>query len=85
MIMVIYFIFDGVTEIGYSYSKKPIGCGLYMLMNGIAGLLFGGLISYKWSKSSNYVLGIYLGVKLIVDGKMLSLTVYTIQKSGGKI
>ena len=85
MIMAIYFIVDGITGIAYSFSLMPIGGGLYLLISGVIGLILGVLIFYKWPESSNYALGIYLGIKLILDGSMLSMTGYTIRKSAKSI
>jgi len=85
IIMAIYFIVDGITEIAYSFSLMPIGGGAYMLLSGIAGLIIGGLIFFHWPESSNYALGIYLGIKLIIDGAMLSLTANKVRKSAGNI
>jgi len=85
MVMAVYFIIDGITEIGYSFSLMPIGGGAFMLLSGIAGLILGGLIFFHWPESSNYALGIYLGIKLIIDGAMLSLTAYKVRKSAGSI
>jgi len=81
MIMAVYFIIDGITEIAYSTSLIPIGGGLYFLFSGIIGIIIGGLIITKWPESSNYALGIYLGIKFITDGLMLSLTGITIKKN----
>lgn len=81
LVMAIYFIVDGITEIAYSFSLMPVGGGAYMLLSGIAGLIIGGLIFFHWPESSNYALGIYLGIKLIIDGAMLSLTAYTVRKT----
>ncbi|MCF6171207.1 MAG: DUF308 domain-containing protein [Bacteroidales bacterium] len=85
MVMAVYFIVDGMTEIGYSFSLMPMGGGAYMLLSGIIGLILGGLIFFHWPESSNYALGIYLGIKLMIDGAMLSLTAYTVRKSAGSI
>ncbi len=85
MVMAVYFIVDGMTEIVYSFSLMPLGGGAYMLLSGIIGLILGGLIFFHWPESSNYALGIYLGIKLIIDGAMLSLTAYTVRKSAGSI
>ncbi len=85
MIMAVYFIVDGITEIVYFFSLMLIGGGAYMLISGIAGLILGGLIFFHWPESSNYALGIYLGIKLMIDGLMLSLTAYSIRKSAGTI
>jgi len=54
---------------------------LYLLISGVIGVVLGVLIFTKWPESSNYALGIYLGVKLIVDGLMLALTGHAVRKS----
>ena len=81
IIMAIYFIIDGITEIIYSFSLMPIGGGMYLLISGIVGVVLGILIFSKWPESSNYALGIYLGVKFIIDGLMLAITGYAVRKT----
>ena len=81
MIMAIYFIIDGITEIVFSFSLMPIGGGLYLLISGVMGVALGILIFTKWLESSYCVLGIYLGIKLMLDGLMLSLTGNAVHKS----
>ena len=81
LIMAIYFIVDGITGLVYSFSLMPIGGGIYLLISGIVGIVLGILIFYRWPESSNYALGIYLGIKLIIDGLTLSLTAYSVRKT----
>lgn len=81
MVMAIYFIIDGITAIVYSFSLMPIGGGWYVLISGIIGVVLGVMIFSHWPESSNYVLGIYIGVKLVIDGLMLSLTGSAIRKA----
>lgn len=80
LIMAIYFIIDGITGLVYSFSLMPIGGGVYLLISGIVGIVLGILIFSRWPESSNYALGIYLGIKLIIDGVSLSLTGYSVRK-----
>lgn len=81
MVIAIYFIIDGITEVILSFSLMPIGGGWFILISGIIGAVLGFMILSHWPESSNYVLGIYIGVKLIVDGLMLSLTGSAIRKA----
>lgn len=81
IVMAIYFIVDGITGLVYSFSLKPIGGGSYLLFSGIVGIALGILIFYKWPESSEYALGIYLGIKLILDGLVLALTGQGIKKT----
>jgi uncharacterized membrane protein HdeD (DUF308 family) len=82
LIMAIYFIIDGITGIVFSFSLMPIGGGMYLLISGVIGVVLGILIFTKWPESSNYALGIYLGIKLMLDGLMLALTGNAVRKSG---
>ncbi|MGI9530607.1 DUF308 domain-containing protein, partial [Lutimonas sp.] len=73
-VMAIYFIIDGVTAAIYSFLLMPIGGGLYLLLSGILSIAIGVLIFSNWTEASNYILGLYVGIKLIIDGLMLALT-----------
>ena len=81
VIMAICFIVDGITEIGYSFTLISVGGGLYLFTSGIAGLILATLIFLKLPESSNYSLGIYLGIKLIFYGAMLSMAGYSVRKA----
>jgi uncharacterized membrane protein HdeD (DUF308 family) len=81
MVIAVYFIIDGVTAVIYSFSLKPVGGGLYLLLSGIIGVALGILIFANWPESSIYVMGIYIGVKLIIDGLMLALTGSAVHKT----
>lgn len=81
MVLAIYFIVDGITAIVYSFSLIPLGGGLYMIFSGILSSLIGILIFSNWPEASNYVIGIYLGIKLLSDGIMLTLTGQSFKKS----
>ena len=81
IIMAVYFIIDGINEIVYSFTIIPVRGGLYLLTSGVVGIALGILVFLKWPESSNYALGIYLGIKLIFDGAMLSMAGYSVRKS----
>ncbi len=81
MVLAIYFIVDGITAMVYSFSLMPIGGGTFLLISGILSIILGVMIFTKWPESSNYVLGVYLGIKLFIDGMMLALTGYSIRKT----
>lgn len=82
-VMGVYFIIDGLTQLIYSFSLTPIGGGSWVLINGIIGIAIGILIFSKWPQSSEYAIGVYLGIKLIIDGLSLAITGYLIKKSIG--
>ena len=85
LIMGIYFIIDGIMTIFYSFSLRSFGAGSYLLINGLLSIAIGVLIFSKWPESSEYAIGIYLGIKLIFDGAALAITGYVLKKSLGGV
>lgn len=81
VVMALYFISEGVSEVFFSFSLIPIGGGMFFLIAGIVGIALGALIFYKWPESSTYAIGIFIGIKLIVDGLMLALTGGAVKKA----
>ena len=81
MVMAVYFIIDGITNVIYSFSLMPIGGGFFLLISGIITLILGIMIFTRWPESSNYIIGIYLGIKLALDGLTLFLSGKAIKKT----
>lgn len=79
--MAVYFILDGISQFIYSFSLMPIGGGMYLLFSGIIGIVLGVLIFMNWPEASTYVIGIYLGIKLLIDGVTLALTGKAVYKT----
>lgn len=73
LVLAIYFLIDGISSIVYSISLFPIGGGSFMLLNGILSVLIALLIWTHWPESSHYAFGIYVGIKLLIDGTVLLL------------
>ncbi len=85
IILAAYFMADGVLTILYSFSLRPIGGGWYLLFSGIISIALGVLIFAKWPQSGNVVLGIYIGVKLVLEGLTQVLTGTAIRKATNSI
>lgn len=81
VVMAVYFIIDGLTQFFYSFSLIPIGGGVYLLLSGILSLGLGVFIFMEFPESSTYAIGIYLGIKLLLDGISLALTGKAVYKT----
>ncbi len=81
LVLALFLIIDGITSIIYSFTLIPIGGGVYLLINGLIGILIGIFIWSNWPEASNYIIGIYLGVKIVIEGLAFILTGRTIGKS----
>ena len=68
MILAIYFIAEGVTEIMSGFSLRPVsGWGL-LVFNGLLSLVLGAMILSERPVSGTYAVGILIGVRLISAG-----------------
>ena len=68
IILAVMFIVDGISEVMFSFFLKPIGGGGMMLLNGIVSIVLGILIWVKWPASSEWAIGLMVGIKLVIDG-----------------
>ena len=74
ILLAIYFLLDGFNQIAYYRSIKRFGAGPFLLIDGLISIVIAVLIFAKWPESSNYVLGIFIGLKLAMDGLSILLT-----------
>jgi uncharacterized membrane protein HdeD (DUF308 family) len=63
--LAVYLLADGVIAVVYGFSLLSVGKGIFLLSNGIVSILIAILI---------FILGTYIGVKLITDGLTFVLT-----------
>ena len=69
-----YFLVDGINQIAYYRSIRHFGSGPYLFIDGLISIVLAVLIFAKWPESSNYVLGIYIGLKVAMDGFSFLIT-----------
>lgn len=68
MVLVVYFLVQGVSEIIGAFSVRPVtGWGM-MLFSGIISVLLAWLIWSQWPLSGAWAVGILIGVQLIFSG-----------------
>lgn len=80
IVLGVYFVLDGVNQIQYYQSIKRYGSGPTFLISGLASIALAILIFMKWPESSQYALGIYVGIKLVLDGFSLGVSGYLSKK-----
>jgi uncharacterized membrane protein HdeD (DUF308 family) len=68
MLLTIYFLVDGVSEIIAAFRLKPdLGWG-WLLFNGIIAVLLGIFIWRQWPASGAWAIGILVGVHILMSG-----------------
>ena len=68
IVAIVYFVVDGVSAILFAVRLPPGAGGAPMILSGIVSLALGVMIWRGWPISGEQMLGIYIGVKLLVDG-----------------
>jgi len=68
MVLVIYFLVDGVMAIVLGFRAKPIKGWGWMVFSGIAAVVFGVLIWRDWPLSGQWAVGILVGARLLISG-----------------
>ena len=68
LILVAYFLADGVVSIVTAFKVKTQSGWGWMLFDGIVTLLLGGMIAGQWPLSGTWAVGILVGVRLLFAG-----------------
>ncbi len=77
IVMAVIFAFEGVMELVMFFQFRAFAGSGWVLFDAIVTLLLAGLVAVPWPSSSNWAIGIILGVNLIFSGftvLMYSLT-----------
>jgi len=67
-ILIAYFIVDGIYTSYVAFKRKPAEGWGWVLVSGLSSVALGGLIAYQWPESTNYALGLLVGIRLILTG-----------------
>ena len=68
IILAFYFIIDGVFEIIGAFKIKPAGGWGFLLFGGIVSLALGLMIWRDFPSSATWVIGMFVGIKLLFAG-----------------
>ena len=68
LILAIWFIVDGITEIALAFQLQPLKGWGWTLFSGIVAVLLGVMIWRQWPLSGEWAIGALVGVKMIFAG-----------------
>jgi uncharacterized membrane protein HdeD (DUF308 family) len=68
MLLAIYFLVDGISEIIAAFRIKPDQGWGWVLFNGIIAVLLGFMIWRQWPASGAWAIGILVGVHILMSG-----------------
>lgn len=75
-----YFLVDGIANILAAFQLKPRHGWGYIAMGGLSSLILALIILVQWPVSSEFVIGILIGVKLLILGFTMVALATTAEK-----
>lgn len=80
VILGIYLLLDGISEVAMSLSLRPVG-GMWLMISGIVSIVLAVMIWRQWPTSGEWALGFLIGIKLLVDGLAILAVGFGIKKA----
>ena len=68
ILLAIYFLVDGISEIIAAFKIKPDQGWGWLLFNGIVAVLLGVMIWRQWPVSGAWAIGILVGIHILITG-----------------
>lgn len=73
MVLLAYFVVDGIFSIVAGFSAKPADGWGWIVVSGIASIVLGGLMWAKWPMTGAIAIGVLLGIRLIFTGWCMAM------------
>ncbi|MGO9172708.1 MAG: HdeD family acid-resistance protein [Rhodomicrobium sp.] len=69
MLLTAYFIVHGIASFMFAFAiKGDTGRWVWVLLGGLIDLALAGLVIAGWPQTSEYILGLYVGISLLFTG-----------------
>ena len=80
IVAIVYFVLDGISAVLFALRLPPAAGGGSVILGGIVSLALGIMMWRNWPLPGEQMLGIYIGVKLLVDGVVMFIIGQTARK-----
>jgi uncharacterized membrane protein HdeD (DUF308 family) len=71
LLITLFFALEGIAKISLAFMMRPLPSWGLILFGGITSLVFAMIISVSWSETSQWLLGLFLGINMIFLGSSL--------------
>ena len=68
LVLGVYIFLDGVLRVVQAFQLRPFPKWGWVLFNGIVSIILGILIWSQWPRNASWILGVYVGISLIING-----------------
>jgi uncharacterized membrane protein HdeD (DUF308 family) len=81
VLLIVFFIVEGFSKIIFALNIRPVIGWVWVLLSGIIAILLGAYLWANMPLSSEWVLGVLLGIQLICEGAALAFLAWMIRSS----
>jgi uncharacterized membrane protein HdeD (DUF308 family) len=81
VLLIVFFVVEGISKIIFALNIRPFMGWVWVLLSGVIGLLLGAYLWANMPLSSEWVLGILLGIMLISEGAALAYLAWMVRSS----
>lgn len=71
IVLIVFFVASGIINIILAFKLRPVEGWGWVLFSGIVSIILGILIVAEWPVSGLWVVGLYVGIRMIMQGLML--------------
>jgi uncharacterized membrane protein HdeD (DUF308 family) len=71
VLITLFFALEGMAKIALAYRMRPLPNWGLILFGGVTALVFAFIIAISWSETSQWLLGLFLGINMIFLGATL--------------
>ncbi|MCG6860257.1 MAG: DUF308 domain-containing protein [Chromatiaceae bacterium] len=71
LMLAVYFLLDGFSGVGAAWELRPRPGWGWLMFNGIVSLVLAVVLIAGWPFSSAWLIGLFIGISLLVDGLSL--------------
>lgn len=80
LLLIIYFLFDGFAGIMFALEFRPYKGWSWMVINAVLSFIFALIFLISWPFSSVWIVGLFVGISLLVDGISMLLIGISVDK-----
>jgi uncharacterized membrane protein HdeD (DUF308 family) len=81
VLLIVFFIVEGISKIIFALNIRPFMGWFWVLLSGVIGILLGAYLWANMPLSSEWVLGVLLGIQLIVEGAALAFLAWQVRSA----
>jgi len=81
VLLIVFFIVEGMSKVIFALNIRPFMGWAWVLLSGLIGILLGAYLWANMPLSSEWVLGVLLGIQLICEGAALAYLAWMVRSS----